>query len=368
MNVAARPRVLSLCSGYGGLDLAVRDVCARARTVCYVEREAASVAVLAARMADGGLDDTPIWSDLATFDAAAWRGCVDLVVAGFPCQPVSLAGHRRGQDDERWLWPLVRDVFERCGATALFLENVPGIISKGLGDVLRDLAALGLAAEWGCYSAAEIGAPHRRDRWFCLAYAGRRGIDALEPIAEQRSGDASESGADREAGNMGDADRERELESDDEDRTDARQVARDGTRGASRGARPQLADADGHGREGERCSGLLDGIGAARGHDAYRCGGAVVANAVHLGQQADRIGGPAAHRWPESGRCHQWPPARDDREGWGEWMGPQPGVRRGADGTPTRMDRLRMLGNGVVRQQAARALRDLAVRARGRDE
>lgn len=330
MNVAARPRVLSLCSGYGGLDLAVRDVCARARTVCYVEREAASVAVLAARMADGGLDDAPVWSDLATFDAAAWHGCVDLVVAGFPCQPVSLAGNRRGQDDERWLWPLVRDVFERCGATALFLENVPGIISKGLGDVLRDLAALGLAAEWGCYSAAEIGAPHRRDRWFCLAYAGRRGIESLESLDERRSSDTAESGADRETG--------------------------------------RVANADGHGREGERRGGLLDSIGAARGHDPDRRGGAPMADAVYLGQQADRIGGPAAHRWPESGRGHQWPPARDDREGWGEWLGTQPGIRRGTDGAPTRMDRLRMLGNGVVRQQAARALRDLAVRARGRHE
>lgn len=75
---------LSLCAGIGGIDLGLRAVCPSVRSIAYVEREAFSAAVLAARMEEGKLDPAPIWSELATFDAQAWRGVVDLVTAGFP--------------------------------------------------------------------------------------------------------------------------------------------------------------------------------------------------------------------------------------------------------------------------------------------
>ena len=103
-------RVLSLCSGGGGLDLGVRIALPGAGAVCYVENEFKACEVLASRIAAGELDDAPIWSDLRTFEGGPWRGVVDIVVAGYPCQPHSYAGLRRGADDERDLWPDVARV------------------------------------------------------------------------------------------------------------------------------------------------------------------------------------------------------------------------------------------------------------------
>ena len=93
--------VLSLCSGIGGLDLGVSGAIPNARTVCYVEREISCCKILAARMRDGCLDDAPIWTDIDTFDGRPWRGVVDCIVAGIPCQGNSLAGNRRLEADPR---------------------------------------------------------------------------------------------------------------------------------------------------------------------------------------------------------------------------------------------------------------------------
>lgn len=164
--------VLSLCSGIGGLDLGIRLAVPSARTVCFVEWEPYAACVLAERMAEGRLDACPIYcDDLRRFDAAQWSGCVDIVAAGFPCQPFSVAGKQRGTADERWLWPEVFRVIRESGASGCFLENVPPIVSSGGPRVLADLASLGWRAEWDMFRASDIGAPHRRERWFCLALA-----------------------------------------------------------------------------------------------------------------------------------------------------------------------------------------------------
>jgi len=162
-------RSLALCAGIGGLDLGVRDARPDHRLVCAVERQAYCAAVLVARMAEAALDPAPVWSDVRTFDPRPWRGAVDLVTAGFPFQPVSVAGLRRGQRDERWLWPEIWRVARGVGCRYLFVENTPGLISLGLADILADLAACGWAAEWDCVPAASVGAPHLRDRFFLLA-------------------------------------------------------------------------------------------------------------------------------------------------------------------------------------------------------
>lgn len=181
MNVAgAAVNVLSLCSGYGGLDLGVRLALPCARTVCYVEREAYLAGLLQARMEDGALDRAPVWSDLATFDGIPWRGCVELVTAGFPCQPHSVAGRRGGVEDERWLWPEIARIVREVGCRCVYLENVPGLLtSGGFGAVLGDLAALGFHAEWTCVSAASVGASHQRERLFLLAVSERAERGAL---------------------------------------------------------------------------------------------------------------------------------------------------------------------------------------------
>src|SRR5262249_33254850 len=95
--------VVSLCSGIGGLDLGLELAIPVTRVICYVEIEAFACAVLAARMEEGALAAAPIWTDLTSFDGRRWRGRVDCVTAGFPCQPWSAAGAGGGFNDERWI-------------------------------------------------------------------------------------------------------------------------------------------------------------------------------------------------------------------------------------------------------------------------
>jgi DNA (cytosine-5)-methyltransferase 1 len=172
-------RVLGLCAGYGGLELGLRLAVPDARSVCYVEREAACVEVLAARMRDGHLDQAPVWSDLRTLDGRPWRGVVDCITAGIPCQPWSTAGKRKGFDDERHLGEELVRVVDEVGPSLVFVENVRGFIRLGAPDLLGRLADLGFDAEWGVFSSAGVGAPHRRERLFILAYrdGGGRGLN-----------------------------------------------------------------------------------------------------------------------------------------------------------------------------------------------
>jgi DNA (cytosine-5)-methyltransferase 1 len=121
-------------------------------------------------MADQTLDLAPIWDDLSTFDGHAWRGLVDVVAAGYPCQPFSTAGRRRGVDDERHLWSQVARIIGECRPGLVFLENVPNHLRLGFREVAGDLRSMGYGIEAGLFSAAEVGAPHLRKRLFVLAY------------------------------------------------------------------------------------------------------------------------------------------------------------------------------------------------------
>jgi DNA-cytosine methyltransferase len=96
-------------------------------------------------------------------------GPADLVCGGFPCQPVSVAGKRRAQADERWLWPEYARIIREARPAIVVIENVPGLRTAGLRDVLSDLASLGFDAEWTCFSAADAGAPHQRRRLWVVA-------------------------------------------------------------------------------------------------------------------------------------------------------------------------------------------------------
>jgi DNA (cytosine-5)-methyltransferase 1 len=201
-------RILSLCSGIGGLDLGVHLAVDPARTICYVEREAFAVATLVAAMEEHRLAPAPVFPDIATFDGRPWAGAVDCVVAGVPCQPVSLSGKRLGTDDTRWLWPEVLRILTETKAPYLFLENVPGMRTKGLDTILEGLASIGFDAEWCSLSAKSVGAPHERNRWFLLAYTN--GERQLQPSRSQRKerGRTSYQGALRHTNGAGLAERE----------------------------------------------------------------------------------------------------------------------------------------------------------------
>lgn len=111
----------------------------------------------------------PRYEDVRHIDDSTPRP--DVLCGGFPCQPVSLAGKRQGHDDARWLWPEFARIIGCLRPDAVFLENVPGLRTLGLRYVLADLAGLGFDAEWGCFRAADVGAPHLRNRLFLLSYA-----------------------------------------------------------------------------------------------------------------------------------------------------------------------------------------------------
>lgn len=165
---------LALCAGVAGLDIGISLAEPDYRAVCYVEREAYAAAVLVTRMADGCLAPAPVWDDLESFDGRPWRGKIQVITSGFPCQPFSCAGKRRGLADERWLWPHIERIIRQVRPQIVFLENVPQIRNQALGLILSSLAALGFDAEWDLFSAAGSGAPHLRRRFFLLAAQPKR--------------------------------------------------------------------------------------------------------------------------------------------------------------------------------------------------
>ena len=167
--------IISFCTGYGGLEWGIKRAGVDVRTVCYCEREAYVQAVLVKAMEEGRMDTAPIWSDLATFPAESFRGKVDGITCGYPCQPFSSAGKREGQDDDRHLWPKLREHINTIGVRWVFAENVEGHITLGLSTVISDLEEDGYKVATGIFSAEEVGAPHRRKRVFILGYSSSVG-------------------------------------------------------------------------------------------------------------------------------------------------------------------------------------------------
>jgi DNA (cytosine-5)-methyltransferase 1 len=155
-------RIGSLCSGYGGLDLAVEAVF-DARTAWFCEYDRDPSAILAHHWPDvpnhGDVKETD-WSQVEP---------VDILTAGYPCQPFSHAGKRKGHDDPRHLWPDVARAIGALRPRLVVLENVRGHVSLGLDAVIGDLSALGYDARWGVVRAADAGAPHGRARIFIVA-------------------------------------------------------------------------------------------------------------------------------------------------------------------------------------------------------
>ena len=367
---------IELFAGVGQLGEGLRAGLAylgrTARPVAYVEREAYAASVLSARMQEGGLDAAPIWSDVTTFDAHQWAGAVDCVVAGFPCQDLSLAGRRAGLDGKRsgLFFEVVR-IARDCGARYLFLENVAGIASatatvvdeaegtldeRAAARVLGELADLGWHAEWVTLSASDVGASHGRARWFCWAW---RMDDASGHRTPERPHDGRSNGAGTGASigrhgalqgcevldNPGCMQRRTGHEQDRPGGTEAGEhEAHD--RAANGSA--ELADTSSTGREGREQPGALHGNrGGEKAH------GSTEQLCVPLFAP-----GPADPAWP--GIIQLWPHLAPALE---------PSFHSMADGLAYDMDdcrpqRLKCCGNGVVAAQAAFALVGLVRRMR----
>jgi site-specific DNA-cytosine methylase len=133
------------------------------RTVCAVERDAYAASILAQRQNDGLLEPFPIWADVCSFDEKPWRGIVDVVSGGFPCQDISAAGKGAGIEGARsGLWVEMARIIGEVRPAHVFVENSPVLTSRGLGRVIGDLATLGFDAQWGVIAASDVGAPHER--------------------------------------------------------------------------------------------------------------------------------------------------------------------------------------------------------------
>jgi DNA (cytosine-5)-methyltransferase 1 len=155
-------KIGSLCTGYGGLDMAV-EAYFNAKTAWVSEIDKYASKVIDARINKPNIGDLKIvnWAEIEP---------VDIITAGYPCQPFSTAGSRKGEADERHLWPYIKQAISSIRPSIVFLENVRGHFTLGFRDVLTDLASIGYDVRWSIVRASDVGAPHRRERLFILAY------------------------------------------------------------------------------------------------------------------------------------------------------------------------------------------------------
>ena len=200
-------RGISLCAGGGGLDMGLELAEPGFVSACYVEWEPEPRQRLIAGQRAGYLAPAPIWDNIKTFDARPWRG-IDTLLAGYPCQPFSQAGQRRGANDPRHLWPHIARIIEELGPQLrwCFFENVSGHLSLGFDLVADDLRRMDFTVAAGIFSAGETDAAQERQRLFIVAY--RKSADRRSEL-EPRSAQRGWSGSAGEGGELGDPQRER---------------------------------------------------------------------------------------------------------------------------------------------------------------
>ena len=300
---------LSLCSGYEGIGIGLRRVLPTLREIAYVEREGFCVANLVAKMEAGELDAAPVFTDVKTFPYRKFRGCVDILSGGFPCQPFSAAGKRQATEDPRHLFPYIADGIRECQPRIVFLENVQGILSCKTADgepvlqyVLRELEGMGYRATAGIFSAEEVGAPHQRKRVFILGYSQQQRLEGLNEHSATKH------------------------------RQDKGTIS--GSRGSG-GVTEELANSNGKGLEGMRQRNKSQGWEAS--DRQLRSGDEV---------WPSRPGEPQ----------YEWEEPRVTGQAESELGRTFNGSTCGVDATANRVDRLRLLGNGVVNQPAAKAV------------
>ena len=375
---------LSLCAGAGGLDLGLHLAIPGYRTVGYVERETYAAATLVARMEDKALDCAPVWDDVATFDGKPWRGLVDIIHGGYPCQPFSVAGRKLGDKDPRHLWPHIARIVGEVQPALCFCENVGGHLRLGFEQVHDDLQQMGYRVKAGLFTAEEVGAPHKRERLFILAYAEgageRRETENLSGT-QQRPNRSLLRFPDSTDGHVADGDSFR-CERDPRPSTGKDDPQR-------RSQCPAHPVAGGNGAATERLSlyktglgtgaeqpalspsenSLADAAGAGAGQQCRdsRQGIEGNGNASLVDANGAGLEGWRDHREPGGDAEQPFPPGPSDKAGWERLLRErpdlEPSVRGGSDGLACRVDRLRLCGNGVVPLVAAYAFRTLATAA-----
>lgn len=324
-------RIGSVCSGYRGLDAAVEAVFG-GTTAWVADIDPGANQILAHHW-----PDVPNLGDITTVDWAAVEP-VDILCGGYPCQPFSDAGLRKGTEDERHIWPFIADALRVLRPRYAIFENVGGHLRRGFDTVLGDLAALGFDAQWCVAGASEVGAPHQRKRLFVVATAadaadlghqrGRGTRDGWTRPADRSLVAADAQGEGRERLRPEPARRGPERSSEASANTDGR----------GRWAEPRLV---GRQRTPER----VQGDSPTRDWGQY---------------------GPAIARWEHAtGRTAPW--AVDDRGRLSplfvEWLMGLPAGHVTDVPDLSRNAQLKALGNGVVPQQAEAAIRLLLDRA-----
>jgi len=316
---------LSLFTGAGGGVLGTKLI--GWRTVGYVEWEPYCQQVIGQRIQDGFLDEAPIFGDIDHFiesgAAKKYAGFVDVVTAGFPCQPFSVAGKKKGQDDERNKWPqtiqCIRDVRPRYA----LLENVPGLLNSGyFSEILTSLAEAGFDARWCVLGADDVGAPHRRKRLWILAYP------------------------------KGGKDDERKFRHMDEEASGRQSLDTPAKFGSS-----DVADSRcvgwGEGADEQRVfgKGQPSSPPGGRGEGQFiRRSGEDVADSEDIGcERTLKPSDSEIKGWD----THAAPTTRSGSSG-GYWS-TEPNVGRVANGVASRVDRLKAIGNGQVPAVAATA-------------
>jgi DNA (cytosine-5)-methyltransferase 1 len=348
------------------------------RTVCAVEWEPYAASVLAARQNDGLFPPFPIWDDVQSFDGRPWRGSVDVVSGGFPCQDISVAGKGAGIDGARsGMWGHMARIVGEVRPRYVFVENSPALLTRGLGRVLGDLAALGYDCRWTVLGAADVGAPHQRDRFWLVA---RRSED-VSHVEHERAG-----WGEQQPEGFGEKSRVADAASGEPWQSPERKGRQSAGRGGGDCGRTEaargedVAHADNHARHYERSR--REGVGS-EGERGSAHGSAFVAHA----ESQRKRSGPQS-RW-DDGRGKQlegagpWGDAYDcgfemdythgaqrqgnecsQRErpehadiGGAGWWATEPDVGRVAHGVAARVDRLKAIGNGQVPLCAATAFK-----------
>jgi len=302
------------------------------RTVCAVEWEPYPASVLLARQNDGTLPPFPIWDDVQTFDGNPWRGIVDVVSGGFPCQDISAAGKGEGIDGERsGMWREMARIIHEVRPRFVFVENSSMLTSRGLGRVLGDLATMGFDARWGVLGAADVGANHQRDRIWILAkwrgqlpYAQHNRIRWWEQLQKSLK---------KEGGIMSNPNKQygwpQPQQSND--------LGGEALHHEPSGIRSKISDSFGFGLETERAELQATGF-SGKGEMGNPEGAGLPTRALRQGQEQP---------WGTSIGTSQW------------WQA-EPNVGRVADGVAARVDRLKAIGNGQVPLCAATAWRILS--------